>query len=182
MTEYKEEEEKTCAVSEPEECPATPVPDMEARVQDLKKQLVDAEDKYLRLYAEFDNFRKRSLQEKADHTKYAARNLIEQILPILDSFEHSRASFGKQNCNLENMQKGFALIHKQFEDALQRVGVCKLVPKGEAFDPRFHEAVMQQDSDQPAHTILEVLQPGYTIHDKLLRPAMVVVAKEKQKE
>jgi molecular chaperone GrpE len=71
------------------------------------------------------------------------------------------------------------LIHKQFEDALQKVGVTKLMPKGEIFDPKFHEAVMLQDSDQPAHTVLEVLQPGYTIHDKLLRPAMVIVAKEK---
>lgn len=177
MTEYTKEEAELKEVPT-EEGVAAPVLDQEKQVQDLKQQLVDAEDKYLRLYAEFDNFRKRSLQEKADHTKYAARNLIEQLLPIMDSFEHSRASFEKQNCGLEDMQKGFALIHKQLEDALQRIGVTKLVPKGEVFDPKFHEAVMQQDSDQPAHTILEVLQPGYTIYDKLLRPAMVIVAKE----
>lgn len=181
VTEYTKEEAEVKEVPITEEGTATPVADKEEQLSELRQQLVAAEDKYLRLYAEFDNFRKRSLQEKADHTKHAARNLIEQILPILDSFEHSRASFEKPNCNtnVEDMQKGFALIHKQFEDALQKVGVTKLMPKGEVFDPKFHEAVMLQDSDQPAHTVLEVLQPGYTIHDKLLRPAMVIVAKEK---
>ncbi len=177
MTEYIKEEESV--VSENIESALMPVADLEQQLADLKKELVEAGDKYLRLCAEFDNFRKRSLQEKSDHTKYAARHLIEQILPVLDSFEHSRSSFEKPNCNLEDMQKGFALIHKQFEDVLQRVGVVKLMPKGEAFDPKFHEAVMQQDSDQPAHMVLEVLQPGFTLHDKLIRPAMVVVAKDK---
>ena len=179
VTEYTKEEATVNDVPGTAEGTAAPTVDPEKETMDLKKQLVDAEDKYLRLYAEFDNFRKRSLQEKADLTKYASRSLIEQILPILDSFEHSRTSFEKQNCSLEDMQKGFALIHKQFEDVLQRVGVTKLMPKGDVFDPKFHEAVMQQDSDQPALTVLEVLQPGYTIHDKLLRPAMVIVAKEK---
>ena len=180
MTEYTKEEQEVSEAPEATEVTAAPEITMDAQIVDLKQKLVDADDKYLRLYAEFENARKRTLQEKSEYTKFAVRSLIEQILPILDSFEHSRASFEKQQGSLEDMQKGFALIHKQFEDTLQRVGVSKVMPKGQLFDPKFHEAVMQQDSDQPAHTVLEVLQPGFTLHDKLIRPAMVVVAKDKE--
>ena len=180
MTEFTEEEQKVSEVLESAEVTAIPEVAAEDQIAELKQKLVDADDKYLRLYAEFENSRKRSLQEKSEYTKFAVRSLIEQILPILDSFEHSRTSFEKQQGSLEDMQKGFALIHKQFEDTLQRVGVAKIMPKGQVFDPKFHEAVMQQDSEQPAHTVLEVLQPGFTLHDKLIRPAMVIVAKDKE--
>lgn len=148
-----------------------------SQIEAAKKQLIEADDKYLRLYAEFDNYRRRTDQEKGEFARYASRNVLEALIPILDSFNHSQSSFDNLASTKEDLQKGFALIHKQFEDALLKFGVKKIEAKGQLFDPNFHEAVMQKDSDQPSQTVLEELQVGFMIHDKVLRPSMVVVAK-----
>jgi molecular chaperone GrpE len=144
---------------------------------ELEKKLKAAEDKYLRLYAEFDNFRKRTEAEKTEYAKYAAGKFIEAVLPVLDSFERSQKALDADAAASGEVKKGFALIHRQLEDVLQKFGVTKMTAVGQPFDPRFHEAVLQKESDQPAQTVLEELQTGYVMHDKVLRPAMVVVAK-----
>jgi molecular chaperone GrpE len=160
-------------------------------VAELKEKLAAAEDRYLRLFAEFDNFRKRTEGERADFARYAAGNFIEAALPVLDSFERYQklvetpgpetpapAPAGAQPSGPDGeLRKGFALIHKQLEDILQKFGVQKITAVGQPFDPRFHEAVLQKESDQPAHTVLEEMQTGFMLHDRVLRPAMVVVAK-----
>jgi molecular chaperone GrpE len=146
-------------------------------VSELTEKLKAAEDKYLRLYAEFDNFRKRSEVEKTDHAKYAAGQFIEAVLPVLDSFERSQKALDSDVAASDEVKKGFALIHRQLEDILQKFGVTKMAAVGQPFDPRLHEAVLQKESDQPSHTVLEEMQTGYVMHDKVLRPAMVVVAK-----
>lgn len=142
---------------------------------ELKEKLLAAEDKYLRLFAEFDNYRKRTEGEKTEFSKYAAGNFAEAILPVLDSFERSEKALAANVS--EEVRKGFALIHKQLEDILQKFGVKKMEAVGKVFDPRYHEAVLQKESDQPAQTVLEELQTGYLMHEKVLRAAMVVVAK-----
>jgi molecular chaperone GrpE len=147
------------------------------KAAELTEKLKAAEDKYLRLYAEFDNFRKRSEVEKTDHAKYAAGQFIEAVLPVLDSFERSQKALDADAAASDEVKKGFALIHRQLEDILQKFGVTKMAAVGQPFDPRLHEAVLQKESDQPAHTVLEEMQTGYVMYDKVLRPAMVVVAK-----
>jgi len=159
--------------------PATteqPVESLDTQTLDLKKQLVDVEDKYLRLFAEFDNYRKRTNTEKDELNKYACGKLIENMLPVLDSFCQSEASFNK-SVDLDSLKKGFSLVHKQLEDALQKFGVKKIEAVGQAFNPNFHEAVMEKETESPAHTVVEELRTGYMIHEKVLRPTMVVVAK-----
>ena len=147
------------------------------KTAELAEKLKAAEDKYLRLYAEFDNFRKRTEAEKTEHAKYAAGKFIEAVLPVLDSFERSQKALDADAAASDEVKKGFALIHRQLEDVLQKFGVTKMAAVGQTFDPRWHEAVLQKESDQPAQTVLEELQTGYVMHDKVLRPAMVVVAK-----
>ncbi|MDR2429108.1 MAG: nucleotide exchange factor GrpE [Candidatus Margulisbacteria bacterium] len=147
------------------------------KTAELAEKLKAAEDKYLRLCAEFDNFRKRTEAEKIEHAKYAAGKFIEAVLPVLDSFERSQKALDADAAAGEEVKKGFALIHRQLEDVLQKFGVTKMTAVGQLFDPRFHEAVLQKESGQPAQTVLEELQTGYVLHDKVLRPAMVVVAK-----
>ena len=144
---------------------------------ETKEKLLAAEDKYLRLCAEFDNYRKRTENEKSEFAKYAAGNFIEAVLPVLDSFERSQKALETDANAGDEVKKGFALIHKQLEDVLQKFGVKKMEAVGKIFDPRFQEAVMQKESDQPAQTVLEELQTGYVMYDKVLRAAMVVVAK-----
>jgi len=96
----------------------------------------------------------------------------------MDSFERARHSFEKHSEDIEELQSGLALIHKQFEDILEKEGVKKIDTQGQKFDPHFHEAVMQQDVEGvESQTIIEELQPGFSMHDKVLRPAMVIVAK-----
>ncbi|MDR1452494.1 MAG: nucleotide exchange factor GrpE [Candidatus Margulisbacteria bacterium] len=147
------------------------------KAAELAEKLKTAEDKYLRLYAEFDNFRKRAETEKTEHTKYAAGKFIEAVLPVLDSFERSQKTLNVDARAGEEVKKGFALIHKQLEDVLRKFGVTKMTAVGQLFDPRFHEAALQKESDQPSQTVLEELQTGYVMYDKVLRPAMVVVAR-----
>jgi molecular chaperone GrpE len=201
LTEQKKEEHKHKETNPAAEKPAAekkPVADkiepQKIKVEDLKTQesknaaddkktveltekLKAAEDKYLRLYAEFDNFRKRTEAEKTDHAKYAAGKFIEAVLPVLDSFERSQKALDADTAASDEVKKGFALIHRQLEDVLQKFGVTKMIAVGQLFDPRFHEAVLQKEAEQPSHTVLEELQTGYVMYDKVLRPAMVVVAK-----
>jgi len=144
---------------------------------ELKEKLLAAEDKYLRLFAEFDNYRKRTDNEKAEFSKYAAGNFAKEILPVLDSFERSEKTFAAEAGASEEVRKGFALIHRQLADVLQKLGIQKMETLGKVFDPCYHEAVMQKESDRPPQTVLEELQTGYLLYEKVLRPAMVVVAK-----
>lgn len=147
----------------------------EALLQQKNKEL---EDKYLRLYAEFDNFRKRTQLEKEEFAKYAAAETVKNLLPLMDSFERAKSSFEKHTEDIEELKKGMALIHKQFEDILEKIGVSKIAAKGAMFDPNLHEAIMQQDAEgvEP-QTVIEEVQPGFVINDKVLRHAMVIVAK-----
>jgi len=140
--------------------------------------LKEANDKHLRLYAEFDNYRKRVQAEKEELSKTALSALLKELLTILDSFERAQESFEKHINEKEELIKGVALIHRQFEDILAKNGIKKIETKDKPFDPQLHEAIMQQEAAGVAtHTVLEEVQKGYLLNDKLLRPAMVIVAK-----
>jgi len=137
-------------------------------------------DRLARLQAEFDNARKRAVREQQEFREYAAADVIKNFLPILDSFERALKAGGdsKSNSNSNEFRNGIELIYRQFQDALQKIGVQPIVSVGQAFDPRIHEAVEMVDtSEVPDHHVLDELQRGYKYKERLLRPAMVRVAR-----
>src|SRR5258708_39879561 len=137
-------------------------------------------DRLARLQAEFDNARKRAVREQQEFREYAAADVIKNFLPILDSFERALKAGGdsNSNSNSNDFRNGIELIYRQFQDALQKIGVQPIVSVGQPFDPRIHEAVEMVDTTEVAdHHVLDELQRGYKYKERLLRPAMVRVAR-----
>ena len=133
-------------------------------------------DRLARLQAEFDNARKRAVREQQEFREYAAADVIKNFLPVLDSFERALKVGGDSNSN--EFRSGIDLIYRQLQDAIQKTGVQPIVAVGQPFDPRIHEAVEMVDTnDVPDHHVLEELQRGYKYKERLLRPAMVKVAR-----
>jgi molecular chaperone GrpE len=131
-------------------------------------------DRLARLQAEFDNARKRGVREQQDFREFAAADVIKNFLPILDNFERAL----KANADSTEFRNGIELIYRQFQDALQKIGVQPIVAVGQPFDPRIHEAVEMVDTAEvPDHHVVDELQRGYKYKDRLLRPAMVRVAR-----
>jgi molecular chaperone GrpE len=131
-------------------------------------------DRLARLQAEFDNARKRGVREQQEFREFAAADVIRNFLPILDSFERALKAGG----DAADFRAGVELIYRQFQDALQKIGVQQISALGQAFDPRIHEAVEMVDTNEvPDHHVFDELQRGYKYKDRLLRPAMVRVAR-----
>ena len=146
----------------------------DAELQKLKAERDSLLDRLARAQAEFENARRRAAKEQQDFRDYAAADAIKPLLPVLDSFE--RALLVKSDP--ADFRSGVELIYKQLQDALARAGVRAIPAKGEPFDPHVHEAIeMVETSDAADHEVIEELQRGYKIKDRLLRPAMVKVAK-----
>lgn len=146
---------------------------LKAELEQLKTDQAEKADQLLRLTAEFDNFRRRTIKEKEDLRQTAAADLLGALLPVLDNFDRALA-------HAENspVLEGILMVQKQLVEILANSGLAKVGEVGEAFDPNIHDAIMQEEKEgaQP-DTVLEVLQPGYKVYDKLLRAAMVKVAK-----
>lgn len=182
-----EEKDNNCCCSSTDKdtgacCPPNtdPVPASDDRIKGLEDELKKEKDSYLRLRAEFDNYRKRMAQEKEDFAQYAASAVLLELLPIVDNFERAQHSFEKHKDDTDEIIKGVALIHKQMEDLLKKTGVEPIECQGKPFDPVTMEAIMQKEVTEGEDTIvLEVVQQGYRVKDKLLRHAMVVVSKKK---
>jgi molecular chaperone GrpE len=146
----------------------------ESEIQKLKAERDSLLDRLARAQAEFDNARKRANKEQQDFRDYALADSLKSFLPVVDSME--RALHVKSDA--AEFRNGVELIYKQLQAALAKLSVNAIVSKGEPFDPRFHEAIeMVETSDAPDHQIIEELQRGYKFKDRLLRPAMVKVAK-----
>lgn len=132
-------------------------------------------DRLARLQAEFENARKRTAREQQDFREYAVADAIKALLPSLDSFERALQISARDKSEFRG---GVELIYKQMQDALQKLGLRAIPAKGEPFDPHLHEAIeMVETSDADDHQILEELQRGYKLKDRLLRPSMVKVAR-----
>lgn len=145
-------------------------PDEVAR---LRVALQAAEDRYLRLRADFDNYRKRNDREREELLRYALAEPLRTLLPVVDNLERAMVAQG----GLEDLRKGVEMIARQLGETLRRFGLAEVAAVGERFDPRMHEAVMSEESDAvAAPTVVAELQRGYWLHDRLLRPAMVRVA------
>ena len=158
---------------------ATPTEAGEAATDELRKLRAERDnllDRLARLQAEFDNWRKRSAKENADYRDYAVSDAARNLLPVIDSFG---LAIKNAESKPEDLRKGMELIYRQFQDALQKMNVQRVPAEGQPFDPRVHEAIEMVETDQvPDHHVLQELQPGYRIKDRLLRPAMVRVAKK----
>lgn len=151
-------------------------PSAVSETEKLKAERDALLDRLARLQAEFDNARKRAVREQQDFREYAAADVIKNFLPVLDSFERALKVGGDSNSN--EFRNGIDLIYRQLQDAIQKTGVHPIVAVGQPFDPRIHEAVEMVDTnDVPDHHVLEELQRGYKYKDRLLRPAMVKVAR-----
>lgn len=146
--------------------------------QILAEQLSQAEeyrDRLVRLQADYDNFRRRSRQEKEEIYKYTSVKMISALLPVLDNFELALSAEGD---SIESFKAGVQMIYKLLNDVLAAEGVVQILSVGEQFDPLKHEAVLRVDSDEyPDNTIIEELRRGYYIKDKVIRPSMVKVVK-----
>lgn len=142
----------------------------------LREERDNLFDRLARLQAEFDNYRKRAAKENADYREYAVADAARNLLPVIDNLS---LALKNTSAKPEDFRKGVELIYKQLQDSLQKLNIQRIPAQGEAFDPRVHEAIEMVESDQvPDHHVLEELQPGYRIKDRLLRPAMVRVAKK----
>lgn len=131
-------------------------------------------DRLARLQAEFDNARKRAAREQQEFREFAAADAIKAILPVVDSLERALKASGEGG----DLRSGVELIHRQFQDALQKVGVQPIPAVGQPFDPRVHEAVEMVDTTEvPDHQVMDEFQRGYKYKERLLRPAMVRVAR-----
>jgi len=146
-----------------------------SELQRLKVERDTLIDRLARLQAEFENARKRTAREQQDFRDYALNDAIKALLPILDSFERALHTSSESKSEFRG---GIELIYKQLQDALQKLGLRPVPAKGEPFDPHLHEAIEMVDtSDAPDHQVLEELQRGYKLKDRLLRPSMVKVAR-----
>lgn len=144
-------------------------------------ELADLKERYLRLAAEYDNFRKRNLRERQDLLNYANESIVKDLLPVVDNLEraviHGRKE--EQRADSENLLQGVELTHRALMQILGRFGVVEIEAAGKPFDPQLHEAVRRVvTSDHAPGTVVEVHQKGYRLKDRLLRPAMVAVAGE----
>lgn len=129
-------------------------------------------DRYLRGLADFDNYRKRADREKQEFRRYALADTIKDLLPVLDNFDRALAHAAD-----DELRKGVLMIHKQLFDVLQKHGLKVIDDSDVAFDPNVHEAVVRDENPNvPSHTVVEVLQKGYFLNERLLRPALVRVA------
>ncbi len=154
-------------------------------VDELKKQLEEARqtaeshwDAVLRGRAELENLRKRSERDLENAHKYGLERLVTELLPVKDSLELGLAAGDGDDDKLAKLREGMELTLKMFSAALEKFGVTEINPEGEAFDPEFHQAMTVQESDgQASNTVISVIQKGYLLNDRLVRPALVIVAK-----
>ncbi len=191
---YGEFEQKNSYESEPDESPESLEPEKSAdagpvehsgpessqelqqRVEQLAQEKEELMNRLMRLQADFDNYRKRVRTEKEDLEKHANFNLIKRLLPVIDNLERACSATGD---NAETIVEGVQMISRQLQEILEKEGVAPIECQGKPFDPNCHEAVLVEESNEhPPNTVLDELQKGYRMKDKVLRASMVKVSSE----
>ncbi|NJN56354.1 MAG: nucleotide exchange factor GrpE [Leptolyngbyaceae cyanobacterium SL_5_9] len=182
------EEPVTEVVAEPVEAEAAAQPveaeaeslaiaELTQQIESLKAQVEERTGQYMRIAADFDNFRKRTQKEKEDLEQQVKCSTIVELLPVVDNFERARSQIKPQTDQEMNIHKSYQSVYKQLVDCLKRVGVAPMRSEGKEFDPNLHEAVMREATDeQPEGTVIEELVRGYLLGERVLRHAMVKVA------
>lgn len=189
MNEENSNEDETAsssdAASEADQQPAEPsvdelmqrIDELEQQNRQLEQQNNEHEQRILRLQADFDNFRRRARNEKEELQKFAALNFVEQLLPIADNFERAISS-SQLTKDFDSLSKGIEMINTQLFQLMEKEGIEEIKAVGQPFDPEFHQAVMQVESEEHEEgTVVEELQKGYLYNGRIIRPAMVKVSK-----
>jgi len=159
----------------------TTLSDLTGQIESLKIQLEERSTQYMRIAADFENYRKRTSKEKEEIDLQVKRNTITELLPVVDNFERARSHLKPQSEGEMTIHKSYQGVYKQLVDCLKRLGVAPMRPEGQQFDPNLHEAVMREATDEhPEGTVLEELVRGYYFGDRVLRHAMVKVAAPKE--
>lgn len=175
--ELEEEKIKTAKVTEEvaaetSEEPTEVTDEKDEKIKALEEELKNEKDKYMRLFAEFDNFRKRTSKEKTEAYGDATAKTISEILPAIDNFDRALDT----PCSDENFKKGIEMILSQINDILSKMGVTEIEAAGKPFDPNLHYAIKQVESEEAeSDTVCEVFQKGYKLGDRIIRHSMVSV-------
>jgi molecular chaperone GrpE len=183
ISENPENLEMLDADNEPEateaqvQSPEAEVMTLTSRLAELTEQKDAAQNQYVRIAADFDNFRKRTAKEKEELEQRIKCNTITDVLSVVDNFERARTQIKPQNDGELEIHKSYQGVYKQLVDTLKKSGVSPMRPEGQMFDPNLHEAVMRQPTEEhPEGTVIEELQRGYFLGEKILRHALVKVA------
>ncbi len=147
----------------------------QAELDALKADAAEAKDRALRALAELENFRQRKNREMADDRKYGAIDLAREILPVWDNLGRALEA-AENNDACEGFVEGVKMVHQQFLDVLKKNHIERMKAEGEPFDPNFHESIAMLPSDKPAGTVIVDSRPGFVLHDRVVRPAQVVLA------
>ncbi|MBC5794988.1 MAG: nucleotide exchange factor GrpE [Sphaerospermopsis sp.] len=170
-------EENGVAAAETTEVDTAALTQLTQQIEFLRMQVEERSTQYMRIAADFENYRKRVSKEKEDMETQVKRNTIMELLPVVDNFERARAHLKPQNDGEMTIHKSYQGVYKQLVDCLKRLGVSPMRPEGQEFDPNLHEAVMREPTNEhPEGTVLEELVRGYFLGDRVLRHAMVKVA------
>jgi molecular chaperone GrpE len=178
-----EESRKNIPEPEPEEDGDSSEGDLDEKLREAESKAEDYYDRLLRASAEFDNYKKRTTREMRDVVRYANEKLFKELLFVVDNLERAIDAVEQDNPDDDPLLQGVRLTLAEVEKILERNNVTPIEALGQAFDPNFHQAMMQEETEeQPANTVIKEMQKGYVLHDRLLRPAMVVVSKAATKE
>ncbi|HSR11595.1 MAG TPA: nucleotide exchange factor GrpE [Thermodesulfobacteriota bacterium] len=161
----------------PETKEGTPLEKIQAQLEEKTKEAADTFDKWLRLRAEFENYKRRMQKEREDSIRYGNENLLKALLPVIDNLNRA-IEHAKDGGDVAGLREGVEMVRKQFLTVLEKFGVKPVAAVGETFDPEKHEAIAQAEGDEP-NRVLSAAEEGYLFHDRLLRPAKVVVSRGK---
>ncbi len=153
-----------------------------SEVEKLRAEAETARDRMLRAAAEFENYKKRAEREKNEFMKYVAEGFISDLLPVLDNLERAIGSVAEDDSSNESIREGISMTYHQLLGVLEKRNVHQIQAVGEIFDPEYHEAMAKIPSDEPENTVVEAFQHGYVLHDRVIRPARVIVSQGPQKE
>jgi molecular chaperone GrpE len=157
--------------------------ELKKALEQKTREAEEEHDKYLRLYAEFDNYRKRIQRDLVDFRKYANEQFALELLTVVDHLGLALKHAAEGGDTIQGLREGVELVYKQLRDVLEKFGIKTFPAEGQPFDPSRHDAMMQAVTDEvPENTVVQVMQEGYMYHDKVLRHAKVSVSKKPQKE
>lgn len=147
-----------------------------AKAEQLETELEETKERLLRVQADYDNFRKRTKSEREAEAKYRTQPLVEALLPVIDNFERALAVEAESD-EAKSILTGIDMVYRQLKEVLAEVGVEEIEAEGKPFDPHIHQAVVQEPSDEhDSGTVITVMQKGYQLKDRVIRPAMVKVS------
>ncbi len=159
-----------------------PLNDLAEQLKHKEQEAQENSERLLRVSAEFENYKKRASREMDEFRKFSNQSLIKEMLSVVDNLELAMSSTNGHEAIDKGLLEGLEMTHREILKVFEKFDVKPISASGQPFDPTYHEAVMQEETDElPENTVVSELQKGYLIHDRLLRPSMVVVAKSKKK-